>query len=72
MACRNLLTLKKYDASKQQVTCHLRAQLFAHARALKPAQSVIAQLDPKSSGWVTAENLASYFVRILPGTCPVT
>ena len=39
---------------------------------LKPTQSVIAQLDPKSSGWVTAENLASYFVRILPSTCPVT
>ncbi len=25
------LTLKKYDASKQQVTCRLRARLFAHA-----------------------------------------
>ena len=69
MACRNLLTLKKYDASKQQVTCHLRAQLFAHARALKPAQSVIAQLDPKSTGWVTVENLASYFVSKRPCAC---
>ncbi len=26
------------------------------------AQSVVAQLDPKSTGWVTVESLASYFV----------
>ena len=39
-------------------------EFAALARAKISAQSVVSQLDPKSTGWVTVENLASYFVSV--------
>ena len=69
---RNLLTLKKTAAPKQQVVALAQLQTSPalhrdHVRVLLCAsdcilQSVVAQLDPKGTGWVTVESLASYFV----------